>query len=46
MTMSEGVLQVHMTDKVACAVLCNRTFTEDQSKLVAKRIRQQYNVHL
>lgn len=38
--------QVRMTEPIKCAVLCNKTFTESQSKLVAKRIRQQYNVHL
>ncbi|KAI0240055.1 Transmembrane 9 superfamily member 4 [Lamellibrachia satsuma] len=38
--------QVRMTEPVKCAFLCNKTLTEEQSKLVAKRIQQQYNVHL
>ena len=41
-----GLLQVFMKKDVACAVMCDKTVTNDETKLLAKRIEQGYNVHL
>lgn len=40
------LFKVHMAVNSTCQVVCNKTFTDDETKLVYKRIQQEYNVHL